>query len=261
MSLGGVPRLSVYMKSKQATVEAHAGSYEDIASEYYDRIRHPTCANFREASAGILKTWLQKHAVERGQVCEVGAGNSLLAELLVDAGENPHGVIISDPSPSMLAFSNKWINRGAELSLNSAEMIPVASNSLGLVVSSLGDAYNQPTFWEEINRCLRPGGMLFFTTPAYEWAKAFRSKNGEDDMMAAEFQLKDGRRVFVPSWIYPVEKQVELIKNSGLEIWKVVHVPRSTLESEPLSPKLFVGHGDKLHIVTGYLCTKSRISV
>ena len=29
-------------------------SYNEIASEYYDAQRHPTCANFREASAQIV---------------------------------------------------------------------------------------------------------------------------------------------------------------------------------------------------------------
>ena len=244
------------MKSNQSTIETHLASYEDIASEYYDRTRHPTCANFREASARILRVWLQRYRAERGPICEVGAGNSLLAELLVQAGEEPRGVIISDPSPSMLEFSKKWVNRGVELSLNRAEMIPVGSGSLGLVVSSLGDPYNEPAFWDEISRCLRPGGLLFFTTPAHEWAKAFRSQNSHSELMAAEFELKDGRKVLVPSWIYAVDQQVELIKNSGLEIWEVVHVPRSALQSEHLSPKLFIGHGDNINILTGYLCAK-----
>src|SRR5438132_3045781 len=115
------------MKSKQSTIETHLESYEEIASEYYDRTRHPTCANFREASARILRVWLRRLSVERGQVCEVGAGDSLLAELLLEAGKEPRGVIISDPSPSMLEFSKKWVNRGAELSLNRAEMLPVAA--------------------------------------------------------------------------------------------------------------------------------------
>jgi SAM-dependent methyltransferase len=239
-------------------LETHLVSYEDIASEYYDRTRHPTCANFREASARILRGWLQRHRVERGQVCEVGAGNSLLAELLVEMGEELQGLIISDPSPSMLEFSKKWINRGAQLSLNRAEMIPVLSNSLGLLVSSLGDPYNEPTFWDETKRALRPGGLVFFTTPAYEWAKAFRLQSGQGEITSAEFELKDGRKVLVPSLIYPIEQQVELIKNSGLEIGEVVQVPRSALESEHLSPKLFIDHGDDVNVVTGYLCTKPR---
>jgi SAM-dependent methyltransferase len=244
------------MKSEQSTIETHLASYEDIASEYYDRTRHPTCANFREASAIILRVWLQRHSVERGQVWEVGAGNSLLTELLVELEEEPRKVIISDPSPSMLEFSKKWVNQGARLSLNRAEMIPVASSNLSMLVSSLGDAYNEPAFWDEANRSLCPGGLLFFTTPAYEWAEAFRSQNGQGETIGAEFELKDGRKILVPSWIHPVEQQVELIKNSGLEILEVVQVPRSALESEHLSPKLFIGHGDNINILTGYLCVK-----
>jgi hypothetical protein len=171
-------------------------------------------------------------------------------------GEELQGVIISDPSPSMLAFSKKWADHGAQISLSSAEAIPVDSNSLELVVSSLGDPYNEPPFWAEAHRTLCPGGLVFFTTPAYEWAQAFRSRTGQGDTMSAEFELKDGRKVFVPSWIYPVEQQAELIKTSGLDLKEVVQVPLSDLHSEQLSPKLLVAHGDDLNVVTGYLCTK-----
>jgi SAM-dependent methyltransferase len=248
------------MTSEQLTVETIFASYENIGPEYYDRIRHPTCANFREASARVLKEWLQKYGVERGHVYEVGAGDSLFAELLVTLGKELDGVIISDASPSMLEFSKKWIGRGAILALTRAEKIPVASGSLGLLVSSLGDPYNEPAFWDEANRCLGPRGLLLFTTPAYAWAKAFRLQNCPGELMSAEFELKDGRKLTVPSWIYPVEEQAELIKNSGLEIREVVNVPRSALESEPLSRKLFVGPSDNVDIVTGYLCMKPASS-
>lgn len=237
-------------------IETPSSSYEEIASEYYDQARHPTCANFREASARILREWLQKYRVRRDQICEVGAGNSLLAELLVEMGEDIHGLIISDPSPSMLGFSEKWAAWGAILSLSRAETLPVASGSLGLLVSSLGDPYNEPAFWDEAYRVLRPGGVVFFTTPAYDWAESFRLQNGQGEVMSAEFELKDGRRVFVPSWIYPVDQQIKLIMSSGIEVEEVVQVPRSALESERVSPKLLIDHLNDMNVVTGYLCLK-----
>lgn len=231
-------------------------SYDNIASEYYDRTRHPTCANFREASACILKEWLQRYGVDHVQICEVGAGNSLLAELLVAMNHDLDQVLISDLSPGMLEYSKKWVKHGAKLLLNKAEMIPVASESLGLLVSLLGDPYNEPAFWAEAYRTLRPGGLVFFTTPAHEWAKAFRSQSEPHGIISAEFELRDGRKVRVPSWIYPVEQQVALIRSKGLEVREVKQVLLSALTSEDLSPKLLVTQDVDINVVTGYLCMK-----
>jgi SAM-dependent methyltransferase len=255
-NLGGALLLSVYMKSERSIIEVPLASYEEIASEYYDPARHPTCANFREGSARILREWLKRYSVAVDGIFEVGAGNSLLAELLVEMGKELNDVVISDPSPSMLEFSTRWADRGARVSLNRAETLPVESENLGLLVSSLGDPYNETTFWDEAYRVLRPGGKVFFTTPAYEWARAFRLQRGQAEIMLAEFELRGGHKVLVPSWIYPVEQQVQLMKSSGFEIEEIVQVRRSALEPEHLSPKLLVDHCDDINVVTGYLCMK-----
>src|SRR5690606_35896916 len=96
---------------------AHAlqvgGSYEALASEYYDAVRHPTCANFREASRLIINSWLDTAWPDSGWVCEVGAGQSLLAELIEERELPFDRVLITDASPSMLRHSQHWQAKGA----------------------------------------------------------------------------------------------------------------------------------------------------
>lgn len=232
-------------------------TYEEIAAEYYDPRRHPTCANFREASAWVLGGWLRRFPVAAGRSCEVGAGDSLLAELLADAGAGLEGLVISDASPSMLRYSARWAGRGARLVLGPAESLPFPDAGFDLLVSSLGDPYNVPAFWAEVFRVLRPGGLAFFTTPSCQWATAFRSGDG-DEIMSAEFETSGGQTVRVPSWIYPAEEQVRLIEDHRLAVLETVHVRRSALKGTRISQKLLPEEAPSLSVVTGYLAAKGE---
>lgn len=228
------------------------GTYEDIAREYYEPDLHPTCANFGEASGYLLSKWLKQFHTEGGWICEVGPGKSLLAELTT-----VNRLILIDSSQTMLCYSQQWIIKGVHLLLGDALHLPIASESIELLVSSLGDPYNEPRFWKEVYRVLRPGGISFFTTPSYEWASAFRR---ESDIMWADFELSDGRRVSVPSLIYSEDVQRKLIEDSGLQVIKVDyvpnHVPLSALKSR-LSPKLLIKErGTNSSIITGYVTIK-----
>ena len=78
--------------------------------------------------------------------------------------------------------------------------------------------------------------------------------------MLAEFECVNGDRVFVPSLIYPLKQQVALIESSGLKVRDIVHVQRSVLKATALSPKLLVGRGNDLKVVTGYLVVKRSIA-
>src|SRR5258708_2843943 len=112
------------MKSNPNLTEQFPNTYELVALEYYDPHKHPTCANFREASAGILRDWLaQLFPNGPGRACEVGAGRSILAELLDRQRVPLDDLLITDSSPSMLSYSSGWRQRGSRLSLNQAEAI------------------------------------------------------------------------------------------------------------------------------------------
>jgi hypothetical protein len=116
----------------------------------------------------------------------------------------------------------------------------------------LGDPYNERSFWVETQRLLKRNGYCLFTTPSYDWAKLFRVDN---DLQAAEFLIGDGELVEVPSFIYCVERQIELIRIAGLETTETARFTVSDLTA-PVSPKLLVASKDTA-IVEGYVVKKT----
>lgn len=233
-------------------------TYEILATEYYDSARHPTCANFRQASYFIIDGWLQLLLSQNGRVCEVGSGKSIIAELMTQHGHIIDNLFLVDSSPSMLAYSNHGGVHGAKLILSNAEKLPIPSGSIAVVVSSLGDPYNSPQFWRETSRILKRGGLVLFTTPSYEWAVAFRGES-EDAFTTAEFELVNGRRVRVPSIIHPIDEQIQLIESKGFAIEEVSHVAISALDRRTLSPKLSILQKSGSRVVSGYLARKSSV--
>jgi SAM-dependent methyltransferase len=135
--------------------------------------------------------------------------------------------------------------------------LPLAHGCLDLLVSSLGDPYNDLKFWEEARRLLRPGGAVFFTTPSYDWATDFRGSGHRNGIEYAEFELSNGERVYVPSKIYPRDKQTELIGKAGLVVEGYAVVTLSEITSSPLSPKLLPERGPGASVVEGYMVVKS----
>lgn len=224
------------------------GTYTDLAFEYYDTMRHPTCANFREASYGLLAQWLRSFARSETKVLEVGAGASVVADWLSKGGSEPARFVATDLSPDMLAYS-----RGSIASIDyvvcDAQQLPFISGSFDMVVSSLGDPYNTLAFWREAARVLRGGGHVLFTSPSFEWAFKFR---GEVD--TAEFVTSDRGEILVPSYVMPDDEQSRMIEANGFMLVEIKTVEDSALRTTPRSPRLRPGG-----IVSGYLAEKPEL--
>ena len=232
--------------------------YDAVADEYYDASKHPTCANFREASLHAISVWLPQVFSDHCWTLEVGAGMSAAAELLHEQRMSPKHLIISDPSRSMLGYSRAWSSQGADLIAADATMIPIHRESIGLAISCLGDPYNCDSLWKELQRVLQPGGFVIYTTPAHGWMSAFRDAGDPEHLTKAEFELGNGARVFVPSIVLPVQDQVALAKRFGLSIVDVAQMGTSVLKKTAPSKKLVVSRGPSAPIVTAYLFRKSR---
>lgn len=227
------------------------GTYEDVASEYYDSRRHPTSANFREASQYFLRSWLDSLLDTSGWMVEVGAGDSLVAQELGRRRLPMNRLLVTDSSGLMLSYSDRWRKDGVVLTLSDANRLALKSSSAGSIVSILGDPYNESRFWNEVRRVLRPGGLALFTTPSFEWASAYREATKSDPGLA-EFELRDGRRRQLASRILTPEEQISEVESAGLTVKEVSEVPMRCLRG-PLSPKILCLRGPESSLVTGFV--------
>jgi SAM-dependent methyltransferase len=226
-----------------------------VADEYYMADRHPTCQNFRSGSARILADWLPLLPVD-SVFCEVGAGKSIVAEQFMNRGLPLDRLWITDQSNRMLDYSRHFEAKGANLLVTDADKLPFTGDSVACVVSSLGDPYNLGAFWTEVARVLTSGGIAIFTLPSYDWARHYRGLDTSQSFREAEFELIDGRRVFLPSFIHPESRQRELINQHGLRVIEVRDVAIEDLQGQALSPKLGLERGPNGAVVTGYLLQK-----
>jgi SAM-dependent methyltransferase len=230
-------------------------SYETLAAEYYDAIRHPTCANFHEASRLLIESLAVDYS-QPGLVCEVGCGMSILAEVLVDGMDGLSRLLLTDSSPSMLEHSADWVNKGATALVADAAELPFGNDSVGFCLASLGDPYNDQQLWPELSRVLSVGGHIVFTTPSYEWASRYRASEGSE-ISTAEFWLSDGSVIAAPSIILDVGAQTNMIAaTQSLRVIKVQTMQYSQLPSLNISPKLKIAEDGNLPIVTAYVARK-----
>jgi len=232
---------------------ATRSTYEALAAEYYDSSRHPTCANFRQASLLVVTEFLEsaRHS-PTGLWCDLGAGDSVLLEAM---DRNPwrvdhRRIMLIDASQRMLLHTPRARLRGERLVLAQVDELPLPDRSVGLVIASLGDPYNLPSFWHELGRVAEIGAVVCYTTPSYQWALSYRTVEGSPDDRA-RFLLSDGNIVEVDSIILPPERQVRMCENSGFVVDQIVEISVSQLVG-PISPKL--KGFDKA--VTGFVCRR-----
>lgn len=232
-------------------------AYELLAREYYDSRLHPTCANLREASKVLIRDWFRKF-VDNAPVCEIGAGRSVAAELLLEMQRPLSDLCLTDSVSAMLDYSKKWESAVAKAIVADAADLPYAAGSFDLCVASLGDPYNQPGFWSELARVMSAHAHAIFTTPSYEWASRYRADpSDEASSFSAEFLLADGSTIHAPSMVFQREEQVRLIEGAGtLEVIDFRQFTFSQLSSDSISPKLLVARDADLPIATGYLIRK-----
>jgi SAM-dependent methyltransferase len=243
------------LKSFESQRPLSVSSYDEVADEYYDRKRHPTCSNFNYLSRLYIGSKLSGLDAA-STVVEVGAGDSSVAPLIQTQGRSLTNLVITDASLGMLRHSRKWEPFGATVHICDATSMHSADASIALVVAGLGDPYNTPEFWKEIHRILMPGGQVIFTVPSFEWAVRFRGTVNPVSACGAEFELRDGRTVLVPSFVYPLERQIEMIENAGNIVINFEALDANALGIEPRSPKIDVFSGQLLSLIWGFVACK-----
>jgi SAM-dependent methyltransferase len=238
---------------KMSKPDLSISTYDDVATEYYDPQRHPTCANFSELSDVFLGERIWKYSAAASTL-EVGAGRSTVAPVLEREKLPLEQLTLLDQSPGMLEHSREWATRGPRLLLGDACRTGLPSANFRLIVSALGDPYNCPAFWREVFRLLEPGGICLFSTPAPEWATRFRPPQAR---AYAEFVIADGSTVLVPSNIPPLDQQIRMIADAGLHVVEVLGLSAEDL-SGPRSPKLLVTEATvRLSIVRGFTARRA----
>jgi SAM-dependent methyltransferase len=243
------------MKARAGLQPGQLSSYEDIADEYYDAARHPTCASLRELSAQYLAPRIARCCDRKQFLVEVGAGQSMLAPIWAELGGDLRSVELIDSSPAMLSYSAQWEELGVRLRIADAVSTGLESESVDVLIASLGDPYNTFGFWKEVARVLHPGGVCHFTTPASEWAFAFRDK---ENRSVAEFLRADGTILQMPSPVLTHEEQMDLLQKAGLSVLDEQSLTLCDLASAPASKLLCVGH-DKA-VVRGYSVRRRHVA-
>ena len=226
-------------------------SYRQVALEYYDILKHPTCANFRSATRIVLSKF-SKIVLDGATVCEIGAGKSLYAECVPDWRKRNHRLILNDSVSEMLFHSRNALDEGAEAAISDASTLTLPQRA-DFILCSLGDPYNLTSFWNNCTKILNDDGYLLFTTPSFEWASFFRSPD-KTSQTHAEFLLSDGRTVLMPSYIVSEQRQINLVTSAGLVVQEFGHVRISELSDMIISSKL--SYGPELAVIDWYLVRK-----
>lgn len=208
--------------------------YSVVASEYYDPLLHPTCADLGFSSAHLLSKYICDFS-ESFRIIELGAGRSSFVGSFKSLNDSA-SITLNDYSDRMLQHSRSLFGEKVNYLICDATCLPVENDSADLIISLLGDPYNTPSLWREMSRVLVTGGRAFFTTPSWEWAQSFRNSEADEVPDRALFVTSAGKQVYVPSFVLSAEEQEKVILNAGLVIDSVSHFTLSDLKRSDRIP-------------------------
>jgi SAM-dependent methyltransferase len=195
-----------------ALARRSAAVYNKLASEYYVRERHPTCANFDVLQDSMLADLRPLTERANGILLEVGCGRGRLNRLVSN-----RDVILSDISEPMLALARRQAENRISYQLIDAFQPPFDDGSIHGIFAFLADPYNHPDFFLEARRILADGGYLSFTLPNYDWATAVRCEL-KVPFEETHFIHRERQTLNVPSITRSIDQQCELLRTIGFHV-------------------------------------------
>lgn len=187
-------------------------SYDRIADEYarriYDELRH------KPFDKEILNRFVARVA-ERGEVCDMGCGPGQIARYLHERGAKVFGI---DISPRMVEEARR-LNPDIRFEVGDMMGLPLNDSVLAGITAFYAivniDPGALPLVFREMNRVLRPGGLLLL---------AFHI--GEEILHEEELW---GRPISMDFFLFQTAAIRDLLENAGFLVQEVV-------EREPYSP-------------------------
>lgn len=189
-----------------------AATYDLVAAEYYDEQLHPTCADFRAGCRAYLESFFEKHKPV-GRMADIGCGKSLVADF------RKQDLVLVDESPEMLGHNPASL----EMRCIDVERVPIGTSEFDWIFAILGDPYNSPAAWKNIQTALKPAGQCIFIVPSDHWAKVFRENCSEERADLARFLTSRGE-IFLRSLIVEPACQEQMILDTGMSLVATDHV-------------------------------------
>lgn len=230
-------------------------SYDVVAGEYYDSVLHPTCSNFRSASILLISRFLGSFPAP-GKTLDLGAGRSVVPEVELQSSKSLGSIVLFDGSRDMLANNEPAFLARCEAIVGEPSKIPMVGEGIDLILSSLGDPYNNQSVWKECARLLTRFGRLIYTTPAYEWMLRYRVEEEGAPEHISRFVDRTGTAHDLPSFVYAPKIQSDLFEQAGFSV-EETSVCYADEVPGPLSPKLVSCSKERLPIVRGFLLRRN----
>jgi SAM-dependent methyltransferase len=202
-------------------------------SDHFSRIA-ASYASYRPRYPAPLFDWLSANAADRERAWDCGTGNGQAAEALAERfGE----VVATDPSVAQLA--NATCADNLIYVAMTAEQVAFADRTVGLVtVAQALHWFEHASFFGEVDRVLRPGGLLAV------WSYALPTIDPDIDVILSHFY----GRTMGPYW--PAERAFVDSGYAGIDLpYPEISHPDFRMEAEWSLAQL-----------RGYLSTWSAVS-